>query len=85
MQICLVYKSFSNNIVFDTEDNDISSWKSIGLSLEDIINPYQSDTNFCPVHKSSYVKFKGIFLKQKGVSFLTKKVVNLYISYDLDE
>ena len=49
------------------------------------INPYESDTNFSPVHKSSYVKFKGTFLKQKSVSFLHKKVVNLHISFNLDE
>ena len=85
MQNYLVYISFSNYVVFDTDDNDISSWKSIGLSPERIINPYESDTNFSPVHKFIYKNFKGIFLKQKNVSFLHKNVVNLYISYNLDE
>ena len=52
-----------------------------------IINTYESDTNFSPEYKSRYeeVTFKGVCLKQKSVSFLHKKVVNLYISYTLDK
>ena len=86
MQNYLGYISFSNYVVFNTDDNDnVFSWKSIGFLLEKIINPYESDTNFSPVHKSSYVKIKGIFLKQKSVSFLHKNVVWNKISYNLDE
>ena len=57
------------------------------MSREKIINTNESDTNFSPEYKSRYeeVRFKGICLKQKSVSFLHKKVVNLYISYTLDK
>ena len=37
------------------------------------------------MHESNYVKLKVIFSKQKNVTFLYKKVVNLYISYNRDE
>ena len=45
------------------------------------------DTNFSPGYNYQYepIKFKEIYLKQKSVSFLHKKVVNLYISYTLDK
>ena len=57
------------------------------MSREKIISPYKSDTNCSPEYHSSYgiVTFKGTCLKQKSVSFLHKKVVNLYISYTLDK
>ena len=56
------------------------------MSQEKIINLNEADTNFSQGYVSSYgiVTFKGICLKQKSVSFLHKKVVNLYISYTLD-
>ena len=63
----------------------IDSWGSRGSSRGKIIDPYESDFNICTMYNSTYVKFKGIFLKQKSVPFLYKKVVNLYISYKLDE
>ena len=68
-------------------NNKITSWKSTGLSREKIINPYESDTKFSPVYDSWYglLRVIGICLKQKIVSFLHKKVVNLYISYTLDK
>ena len=48
---------------------------------------YKSKSNFFPEFGSRYEKltFKGIYLKQKSVSFLNKKVVNLYISCTLDK
>ena len=67
-------------------NNKITSQKSTGMSQEKIINLNEADTNFSQGYVSSYgiVTFKGICLKQKSVSFLHKKVVNLYISYTLD-
>ena len=67
--------------------NKISSWKSTGLSREKIINPYSPGTSFSPEYDSSYeiVTFRGICSKQKSLCFFHKKVVNLFISYTLDE
>ena len=45
------------------------------------------EPNFSPGYNYQYepIKLKEIYLKQKSVSFLHKKVVNLYISYRLDK
>ena len=88
LQNYLVFITFTKYaFIFETSKTDnISSWKSTGLSEENIINPYKSDTNFSPELNGS-VYFKGICLKQsvkKSVSFHHKNIVNLYISYKLD-
>ena len=58
------------------------------MSQESIKNPHTSDTTFAPKLNDKYKfgeeEFKGICLKQDSISFLSKKVVNLYISYQLD-
>ena len=66
-------------------DGRFATWVSRELSQEKNVNWYKLDTNFFPMYNSTYVKFKGICLKQKIVSFLYKKIINLYISYKLDE
>ena len=63
-------------------------WGSTRMSQENIKNSHTSDTTFSPKLYNKYtfdrVEFKGICLRQDSVSFLHKKVVNLYISYKLD-
>ena len=61
---------------------------STGISKESIKNLHISDITFLPelidTYQLSRVKFKGICLEQDSVSFLHKKIVNLYVSYTLD-
>ena len=70
-----------------TNTNYISSWNSKGLSAETIKPPTTSDNSFTP--ELSYidyrirVKFTGSCLKQPKVTYTHKKVVNIYIVYEL--
>ena len=70
-----------------TNTNYISSWKSKGLSAESIKPPTTSDNSLNP--ELSYydynirVKFTGSCLKQSKITYTHKKVVNIYIVYEL--
>ena len=70
-----------------TNTNHISSWKSRGLSAESIKLPTTCDNSLTP--KLSYfdyrisVKFTGSCLKQPKITYTHKKVVNIYIVYEL--
>ena len=70
-----------------TNTNYISSWKSKGLSAESIKPPTTSDNSLTP--ELSYydynirVKFTGSCLKQSKITYTHKKVVNIYIAYEL--
>ena len=65
----------------------ILSWKSNGLSAESIKPPTTSDNSLTP--ELSYygtkirVKFTGSCLKQSKISYTHRKVVNIYIAYEL--
>ena len=65
----------------------ILSWKSRRLSAESIELPTTSDNSLTP--KLSYVdyrirvKFTGSCLKQSKITYTHKKVVNIYIVYEL--
>ena len=74
---------YANNIQLITSTDNIYSWRSTGLSEEEIVNPYEPDTKFSPKLAGTII-LKGICLKQKSVSFLYKDIVNLYISYKSD-
>ena len=74
---------YANNIQLITGTDNIYSWRSTGLSEEEIVNPYEPDTKFSPKLAGTII-LKGICLKQKSVSFLYKDIVNLYISYKSD-
>ena len=70
-----------------TNSNYISSWKSKGLSAESIKSPTTSDNSLTPA-LSYYdynikVKFTGSCLKQSKITYTHKKVVNIYIVYEL--
>ena len=64
----------------------IDSWKSIGMSEENIENKTKSDSNFAPTfvdhHLLPDMNFNGHGLIKNNIS-IPKKVINLYISYRL--
>ena len=70
-----------------TSTNYMSSWKSKGLSAESIKPPTTSDNSLTP--ELSYydynirVTFTGSCLKQSQITYAHKKVVNIYIVYEL--
>ena len=65
----------------------VLSWRSKGISNESIKPPTTSDNSLNP--KLSYygtktrVQFTGSCLKQPNFTFTHKKVVNIYIVYEL--
>ena len=74
------FKTITNTIY-------ILSWKSRRLSAKSIELPTTSDNSLTP--KLSYVdyrirvKFTGSCLKQSKITYTHKKVVNIYIVYEL--
>ena len=67
----------------------ISSWKSKGLSTESVKPLTTSDNSLAPA-LSSYgtkprVKFTGSCLKQPKISHTHRKLVNIYIAYELNK
>ena len=70
-----------------TNTNYISSWKSRGLSAESIKPPTTCDNILTPelsyVDYRITVKFTGSCLKQPKITYTHKKVVNVYIVYEL--
>ena len=70
-----------------TNTNYILSWKSKGLSAESIKPPTTSDNSLTPALNyygtKTRVKFTGSCLKQSKITYTHKKVVNIYIVYEL--
>ena len=70
-----------------TDTNYILSWKSKGISAESLKPPTTSDNSVTP--KLSYidykirVKFTGSCLKKPKIKYTHKKMVNIYIVYEL--
>ena len=79
-------KYFKLNSVVGVIDR-VLSWRSKGISNESIKPPTTSDNSLNP--RLSYndtkikVKFTGSCLKQPKFMFTHKKVVNIYIVYEL--
>ena len=79
-------KYFKLNSIVGVIDH-VLSWQSKGLSNESIKSPKTSDNNINP--RLSYndtkikVQFTGSCLKQPKFMFTHKKVVNIYIVYEL--
>ena len=67
----------------------IPSWKSKGLSTESIKSPTISDNSLAPALSyhgtKTRAKRTGSCLKQDKVTFNHKKVVNIYIVYELNK
>ena len=66
----------------------VSEWKSKGLSNESIMVISTSDNSLNPTlsyHNTRItVKFTGCCLKQTKFSYTHRKIVNIYIVYELD-
>ena len=71
-----------------TNSNYILSWKSKGLSAESIRSPTTSDNSLNPelsyIEYNIRLKFTGSCLKQSKTTYTYKKVVNIYIVYQLN-
>ena len=68
-----------------TNTDYISSWKSEGLSAENIKPPTLSDNGLTLALNygtKTRVKFTGSCLKQSNISYNDGKVVNIYIVYE---
>ena len=82
-----VFQPIHRHFTLITNTNHISSWKSKGLSNESIKPPTTSDNSLNP--RLSYygtkirVQFTGSCLKQPKFTFTHKKIVNIYIVYEL--
>ena len=78
-----VYKYFKTI----TNTDYISSWKSKGLSEESIKPPTTSDNSLTPALRyynyNTSVKFTGSCLEQSKITYTHKKVLNIYIFYEL--
>ena len=86
-QAYLIFQALYRYFKTIINTNYILSWKSRGLSAEGIKPPTTSNNSLNP--ESSYydynirVKFTGSCLKQPKISYTHKKVVNIYIAYEL--
>ena len=86
-QAYLIFQSVYRYFKTVTNTNYISWWKSKGLFAESIKTTATSDNSLNP--ELSYydynirVKFTGSFLKQAKITYTHKKVVNVYIVYEL--
>ena len=74
-------------IKYFTGTTRIESWKSNGMSEENIENITKSDSNFAPTsvnhHLLPDMNFNGHCLIQNNIS-ISKNVIDLSISYTLD-
>ena len=86
----LVFQPIDKYFKFVNINNEcyITSWHSKGLSSESIKPPTTSNNSLNPL--ISYynvqkirVKFTGSCLKQSTTSYTHKKIVNIYIVYEL--
>ena len=79
-------KYFKLNSVVDTVDY-VLSWQSKGLSNESIKPPTTTNNSLTPelnyYGSKTKIKFTGSCLKQSSHIFTLKKVVNIYIVYEL--
>ena len=83
----LVFQSMYRYFKMITNTDYISSWKSKGLSSESfkaISITYNSLTPALNYYGTkTRVKFTGSYLKQSKISYNHRKVVNIYIVYEL--
>ena len=86
-QSYLIFQPLYRYFKMVTNTNYISSWKSRGLSAESIKPPTTCDNILTPelsyVDYRIRVKFTGSCLKQPKITYTHKKVVNVYIVYEL--
>ena len=82
-----VFITSKKYIKYFSDSTQINSWKSNGMSEENIENTTKSDSSFAPIfahdHVLPHIDFNRHCLINNSISFL-KKVINLYISYILN-
>ena len=85
----LVFQPMYRYFKMITNTDYISSWKSKGLSTESIKPPTTSDNSLAPALSyygtKTRVKFTRRCLKQDKVTFDHKKIVKIYIVYELSK
>ena len=85
----LVFQPLRKYFKVIASTNYVSSWKSKGLSDENITAATTSDYKLNPQLSYSGTKtrldFRGGCLKQDKITFNHGKIVNIYIVYELDK
>ena len=83
----LVFQSLNKYFKVIASTDYVSSWKSKGLSAETIEPPSTAHNRLTPAlsyyGNKTRVKFTGSCLKQSNISYNHKKIVNIYIVYEL--
>ena len=83
----LVFQTLNKYFKVIASTDYVSSWKSKGLSAETINPPSTSDNSLTPAlsyyDTKTGVKLTGSCLKQSTISCSHRKIVNIYIVYEL--
>ena len=79
----LIFQPMSRYLKFVTNSQNISSWRSKGLSDEEIkvVNGLYPSVNY--VNEKLRLKFEGSCLTQTKVFYTHKNIVNIYIVYEI--
>ena len=79
----LIFQPISRYLKFVTNSQNISSWRSKGLSDEEIkvVNGLYPSVNY--VNDKLRLKFEGSCLAQTKVTYTHKNIVNIYIVYEI--
>ena len=82
----LVFQTINKYFKLTTNTDYVSSWKSKGLSSESNKPPTTSDNSLTALNyygTKTRVKFTGSCLKQSKISYTHRKIVNIFIVYEL--
>ena len=84
----LLFKPMNKYFKKIANNESILSWKSKGLFGDVIKSPTTDNNSLAPklecINKKMLVKFNGSCLIKQNKSTFNKKIVNIYIVYDLD-
>ena len=84
----LVFKPMNKYFKKISNTKSISSWESKGLSDDVIKSPTTNNNSLAPtlenIDKNMFVKFNGSCLIKQNKFTFNKKILNIYIVYDLD-
>ena len=87
VQNYLVFQPVHRYFKFISNTNFISEWISKGLSSESIKPPTTSNNSLAPAINNygtkTRVKFSGSCLQQSKLTYTHKKIVNIYVVYEL--
>ena len=83
----LAFETINKHFKLIANTDYVSSWKSKGLSSESNKPPATSDNSLTPALNyygtKTRVKFTGSCLKQSKISYTHRKIVNIFIVYEL--